>query len=90
MPIEVPNLFANSRAVFSSPVSPADGGSAFQAAEKTINGDWLVQCNELMLNALWHKRREDAIYYARLLGKENNGEICIFRDGSTTESVIAV
>ncbi len=45
-----------------------------------------MQCNELLPNAIWYKSRENAIYYAKLLGKDNAGEARVFsRDGSTDQ-----
>ncbi len=43
-----------------------------------FKGDWMVECRELLPNALWYKSRENAIYYDKLLGKENAGEIRVF------------
>ncbi len=49
-----------------------------------FKSDWLVECRELLPNALWYKSRQNAIYYAKLVGKDNTGEIRILSgDGSS-------
>ncbi len=52
-------------------------------AHPRFKDDWLVQCKELLPNPLWYKSRENAIYYAKLLGKDNAGETRVLnRDGT--------
>ncbi len=46
-----------------------------------FKGDWLVECRELLPHALWYKRREDAISYAKLLSKEFGGEVRVLDSG---------
>ncbi len=49
-----------------------------------FKGDWLVECPELLPYSLWYKSRDSAINYAKLLGREHNGEVHVLsRDGST-------